>query len=105
MKTLILAGTALVLVITPTTLAGDGQAVFAKKCAKCHGDDGKGDTKIGKKLKIEDLTAKVCKLSDETLTKAVTEGVTVDGKQKMKPIKGLTEDEVKAVVEFMKTLK
>lgn len=37
--------------------APDGAALFKKDCAACHGADAKGDTKIGQKLKIRDLTA------------------------------------------------
>lgn len=104
MKTLILMSAVLALLTMPAARASEGKDVYAKKCAKCHGDDGKGDTKMGKKLKIEDLTAKVGTLSDADLAKAVTEGVIIDGKKKMKPVKGLSEEEVSAVVKYMKTL-
>ena len=105
MKNQYLASAAMALCLALPAIAADGEAVYAKKCAKCHGDDGKGDTKIGKKLKIEDLTAKVGKLSDAKLEAAVTEGVVEDGKKRMKPIKGLSAEEVAAVVAYMKTLK
>ena len=40
-----------VLVVTAQQrLAADGKAVYADNCAKCHGDDGKGQTKMGQKL-------------------------------------------------------
>jgi cytochrome c6 len=56
-------------------------------CAKCHGADGKGQTKLGKKLSLKDYTdAKVqAEFKDEELTKAITEGVKdKNGKEKMK---------------------
>ena len=35
-----------------------GKAVYDKKCSKCHGPDGKADTKMGKMTKTLDLTVK-----------------------------------------------
>lgn len=76
-------------------------------CAKCHGADGKGQTKIGKKLKLRDYTdAKVqAELSDEVLSKAITDGVFEDGKEKMKAFKDLTPEEVKDLVEMIRKFK
>jgi len=34
--------------------AADAKAIFEKDCAKCHGPDGKGDTKMGKKNGVKD---------------------------------------------------
>ena len=36
--------------------AADVKENWEKSCAKCHGPDGKGDTKMGKKLEIKDFT-------------------------------------------------
>ena len=36
--------------------AADAKTTWADKCVKCHGADGKGDTKMGKKLEIKDYT-------------------------------------------------
>lgn len=35
----------------PSPPATDGESVYKDKCTKCHGDDGKGDTGMGKKAK------------------------------------------------------
>lgn len=85
--------------------AADGAAVFAKECAKCHGADGKGDTKPGKMLKIKDLTVEQAKLSEAQIEKTIKEGLQADGKMRMKPIKGLTDEDVQAVAKFVRTLK
>lgn len=85
--------------------AADGGAIYTKECAKCHGADGKGDTKMGKKLKIKDLTVEVVKLSDARIAASIKEGVKEGDKVRMKPIKGLSDADVEAVVKFVKTLK
>ena len=36
--------------------AADVNETWAKTCAKCHGAEGKGDTKMGKKLGLKDFT-------------------------------------------------
>jgi mono/diheme cytochrome c family protein len=35
----------------------DGLAIYTKRCAGCHGDDGKAKTREGKKFRIADFTA------------------------------------------------
>jgi len=84
-----------------TTYGADAAANWTDQCAKCHGADGKGETKMGKKLGLADLTdAKVqAKFTDEQAVKAMKEGVKdKDGKLAMKPIEGLSEADMKALV-------
>lgn len=88
--------------------AADAQENWSKMCAKCHGADGKGQTKMGQKLGIKDLTdAKVqADLTDADATKAIKEGVKdKDGKTVMKPVENLSDDEVKALVVYVRGLK
>ena len=85
--------------------AADGSEIFAKECAKCHGAAGKGDTTMGKKLNIKDLGAEQSKLSDAQIAKNIKDGIETDGKLRMKPIKGLSDDDIKAVTKFVRTLK
>ena len=78
-------------------------------CAKCHGADGKAQTKIGKKNNLKDYTdAKVkAELKDEDMAKAIADGV-VDkaGKEKMKGYKAeLSADEVKDLVAYVRKFK
>ena len=77
-------------------------------CAKCHGADGKGDTKMGQKLGAKDFTdAKVqADLKDDAATKAIKEGLkNADDKTLMKPFDTLSDDEVKALVAYVRGLK
>jgi cytochrome c553 len=84
-----------------TVYGADAAANWENQCAKCHGADGKGDTKMGKRLGIADLTdAKVqAKFTDEQAFKAMKEGVKdKDGKVTMKPIEDMSDADMKALV-------
>ncbi len=54
--------------------AGDAQALFEKKCASCHGKDGKGDTTMGQRLGVRAFALAKGK-SDADLEKNLLEGV------------------------------
>jgi len=88
--------------------AGDAKANYDKACAKCHGKDGKGDTKMGQKLGIKDYTsAKVqAEMKDDAAFKAIKEGLKAkDGKVLMKPAEDLSDADAKALVAYMRTFK
>jgi cytochrome c6 len=77
-------------------------------CAKCHGADGSGNTKVGKKLKLKDYTDATVQaaLKDEDMAKAIKDGVTEDGKEKMKAFKDdLSEAEINDLVAFIRKMK
>jgi len=91
-----------------TALAAPAADNWTDKCASCHGADGKAQTKVGKKLKIRDYTdaAVQAELKDDAMIKATTDGVTVDGKEKMKAYKDtLTADEIKDLVAYIRKFK
>ena len=88
--------------------AADAKENWDKICAKCHGPDGKGQTKMGQKLGIRDYSdAKVqADLKDEDAIKAIKEGVKdKEGKVLMKAVEGLSDDEIKALVAHVRSLK
>jgi cytochrome c553 len=78
-------------------------------CAKCHGADGKGQTKAGKKLNVKDYTdAKVqAGMKDEEMIKAMTNGILDKaGKEKMKAYKDeLSADEIKELAAYVRKFK
>lgn len=101
----------LVAAVLATTLitasAADVKENWDKSCAKCHGPDGKGDTKMGKKLDIKDLTdAKVQgSLKDDEMLKAIKEGVKDGEKTKMKAAEGLNDADMQALVKYVRAFK
>lgn len=78
-------------------------------CTKCHGEDGKGQTKAGKKLSVKDYTdAKVqAEMKDDDMIKAITDGVfDKAGKEKMKAYKDeLSAAEIKEFVGYIRKFK
>jgi mono/diheme cytochrome c family protein len=88
--------------------AADAKANWDANCAQCHGKSGNADTKMGKTLNAKDLTdAKVqAGFSDAKATQSIKEGVKDGGKTTMKAFGGkLTDDEIKALVAYVRTLK
>ena len=78
-------------------------------CTKCHGADGKGQTKAGKKLNVRDYTdPKVqAEMKDDAMIKATADGVfDKAGKEKMKAYKDeLSAEEIKELVAYIRKLK
>jgi cytochrome c553 len=85
----------------------DAKALYEKECTKCHGADGKGDTKMGKKLNAKDYTdAKVqAELKDDVALKAIKEGLKDGDKTLMKPAEGLSDADMKALLAYIRTFK
>jgi cytochrome c553 len=87
--------------------AADAKENWTKNCAKCHGEDGKGKTKMGEKVGCKDYTdAKVqAEMKDDTMAKAIKEGVKDGDKTKMKAFNDLSDDDVKALVAYVRAFK
>jgi cytochrome c553 len=108
MKKLLLLVTLLGFAATLSAKAAEAKENWDNQCAKCHGAEGKGDTKMGQKLGCKDFTdAKVqADLKDDAATKAIKEGLkSPEDKTLMKPFDTLSDDEVKALVAYVRGLK
>jgi len=82
--------------------AADGAAIFKAKCAMCHGPNGDASTGMAKSMGLKPLSSPdVQKQSAADITNIVT-----NGKGKMPASKGkLTDEEISAVVTYVKSLK
>ena len=85
----------------------DSAELYGKKCAGCHGKDGKAATTMGKKLNMKDLTDPKMQAgaTDAQWEKIILEGVKGEGgKNVMQPSK-VSADEAKGLVKYLRTLK
>jgi mono/diheme cytochrome c family protein len=87
---------ALFILIPNLSWADDGATIYKAKCAACHGADASGKPAA----KIPSLVSdEVKKMSDEDISKAVTEKPKHAGMTK-----SLTPDQVKAAVSYIRSL-
>ena len=93
---------AFALVAPKSLLAADtGADTFKAKCAMCHGPNGDASSPMAKKLGVKPLSdPEVQKLGDSGVTTVIEKG-----QGKMKPVSGLTPEQVKAVTKYVLSLK
>jgi cytochrome c6 len=93
---MVLAG---IVFLSAPAKADTAEETYKKKCAMCHGADGKGETPTGKAMKVNDFASEtVQKMSDADLTDAIAKG-----KGKMPAFKTLTADQVKDLVAYVRS--
>ena len=93
---------------TSSLNAADAATLWRKDCATCHGADGRGNTKEGSKRYISDLTdaALQAKFTDEEAAKSIKSGLKdAKGRVIMKAIGGVSDDDVKSLVAYVRALK
>lgn len=108
MKTIVTIVISLCMASALVVRAADPKTNWANNCAQCHGPDGRANTKMGKQLSAKDLTDPKVQASftDAKATQSIKEGVKQGGKTTMKAFGGkLTDDEIKALVAYVRTLK
>jgi mono/diheme cytochrome c family protein len=94
------AALAIAAVLTTSAVAQGGADLYKTKCASCHGADGTASA-IGVKMGAKNFSdPDVAKSTDATWT-----DITTNGKAKMPGYKGkLTDDQIKDLVKFVRTL-
>jgi len=91
----------LFIVLPNLSWAEDGAALYKAKCAACHGADATGKPAA----KIPSLVSPEAKgLSDADLTDAIANGGKAQKASHAFAKKGLSEDQVKAIVTYVRDL-
>lgn len=89
--------------------ASDGGELWMKHCKKCHGEEGKGDTPMGKRFSVPDYTDPAVQeaMTDEAIRASIIDGKTnEDGKMVMLAFgKRLSDEDVEALVAYVRSLK
>ena len=88
-----------------TSCAATSEENWKSHCAKCHGADGKGQTTIGKKLKLADYSTAEAQaaFTDEEAVNVITNGIIENGKPKKNPFKDtLTAGEIQDLVKHVR---
>jgi mono/diheme cytochrome c family protein len=103
MKTTLMAAC---LLFAAPAFADEAIDVWKAKCKSCHAENGNGDTKVGKKEKVEDLTSGAwqAKATDADIKKVIREGS--PDNNKMKPFKDkLSDAEIDSLVRLIRGFK
>lgn len=79
----------------------EGAEVYKEKCAKCHGESGRGDTPTGKSMKVSSMVGdeKVQNASEAELIQAIRQN-----KKHKEPVKKASDAELQAVIPHIKKL-
>jgi mono/diheme cytochrome c family protein len=76
--------------------AAGGKAIYDAKCKMCHGADGKGTPGMVKAMGVKPING---------MSQAETKAAVTKGKNKMKPVGGLTPRQIDDVADYVKSLK
>lgn len=108
MKITLVSIVTVILILPGISFGADAKANWAANCVQCHGQTGNADTKMGKILNAKDLTDPKVQagFTDAQATEAIKNGAKQNGKTTMKAFGGkLSDDEIKALVAYVRTLK
>jgi mono/diheme cytochrome c family protein len=102
----IAATLSLIVAIPALCAAEDTAALWTKHCASCHGADGKAATKMGKILKVEDLTNPevVAQFDRDKMIASTKAGILKDdGKTPWMPEFGskLSDEQIAALIDYV----
>jgi len=97
----------LILVLPAANAVETDRDLWDNRCANCHGADGKGSTKMGRRLHIVDLTdaPTQAKFTDAEAFNTIKRGRTdPQGKIRMPPAVGLGDVDISRLVAFVRSL-
>ena len=96
----VVSWTAIFLILSSVSWAADeGATLFKSKCAACHGASGEG------KAAIKAPAVKGTSLDAGQIVEHITKGEATSKPPHNKGISGISEDQAKAIADFVKTLK
>lgn len=99
-RTIAASVTAIFLILSSASWAADeGAALFKSKCAGCHGASGEG------KPAMKAPALKGTSLDASQIVEHLTKGESTSKPPHNKGISGLSEDQAKAIADYVKTLK
>ena len=85
--------------------ASETSDLYDKKCSVCHGDDGRGKTRMGKRFHAPDFASAKWQANakDAELRKVIENGVVEDGVHRMPAWKGkLTPAQIDGLVQLVR---
>jgi cytochrome c6 len=83
------------------SIAQNGEATYKAKCQSCHGAAGTPNPAIAKMLGVKPTSDPAM----QKLTPDQVESAVKNGKGKMHPVTGLTDEQTREVAAYFKTLK
>jgi mono/diheme cytochrome c family protein len=95
----VVSGAALFLVVSTTSWAADGAALYKSRCANCHGANGEG------KPAMKAPSLKETKLDTNQLVQYITNGDPQHKAPHNRGISRVNEEQAKAIADFVATLK
>jgi mono/diheme cytochrome c family protein len=99
-RTAVVSLTAVFLILSSASWAADeGAALYKTKCAGCHGASGEG------KAAMKAPALKGTSLDASQIVEHLTKGESTSKPPHNKGISGLSEDQAKAIADYVKTLK
>ncbi len=107
-KTTVIALVLAISLLAPAVIFGaeKGEDIYKSKCVACHGQMGNAKTPLGEKQKLRPLgSPEVQKLTDAELTAMIADGGPAKKGGHAFRTKGLKDDQIKALVTYIRTLK
>jgi mono/diheme cytochrome c family protein len=95
----------LVLLLGTAMAQNEAEALYKGRCARCHGEDGAGNTEAGRKLATPNLRSRdIQKMSDEELFQTIAHGREHHRYPHVFSAMGISDVQVRALVQYVRSL-